>query len=228
MKHIAPYLALLLFTSGLGFAEQPGWWTDPATGFIDPEANHSVVQNYAPANLGQLKKVASRAKTYLDANLSGGAGSAVNAMIAEWTSNADNYSPINLGQLKRVAKPFYDRLNAAGYSTRNNLIARGYPSSWAYTTPWDPTTPTSENYLAANLGQLKMAFSFDLSGFDGNTDGLPDIWRNKYFPSGGTGSGASDDPDGDGQTNAQEVAAGTNPLVNDHPAVHLTFRVIVK
>jgi uncharacterized repeat protein (TIGR03803 family) len=51
-----------------------------------------------------------------------------------------------------------------------------------------------------------------LSDTDG--DSLPDIWETAYGldPSdAGSGSGAADDPDGDGRSNAQELAEGTHP-----------------
>jgi hypothetical protein len=44
---------------------------------------------------------------------------------------------------------------------------------------------------------------------DTDGDGLPDAWEKTYF--GKLTYGPNDDPDGDGYTNAQEYAAGTNP-----------------
>jgi hypothetical protein len=52
-----------------------------------------------------------------------------------------------------------------------------------------------------------------LIGDDSDNDGLPDAWERNFL--GTLGSGASDDPDGDGLTNAEELAAGTNPFVAD-------------
>jgi hypothetical protein len=46
---------------------------------------------------------------------------------------------------------------------------------------------------------------------DSDGDGLPDSWENQYF--GNLSQTASGDPDGDGRTNAQEYADGTNPTV---------------
>ena len=49
---------------------------------------------------------------------------------------------------------------------------------------------------------------------DGDGDGLPDAWEAQFGldPNSGTGdNGASGDPDGDGRTNAEELAEGTNP-----------------
>jgi len=50
------------------------------------------------------------------------------------------------------------------------------------------------------------------NGVDGNNDGLPDDWANA---NGISGSGAGADVDGDGLTNAQEIAAGTHPMNQD-------------
>gem|GEM_PF-2863255 len=52
-----------------------------------------------------------------------------------------------------------------------------------------------------------------LVGDDSDSDGLPDAWERNFI--GGLGFGADDDPDGDGLTNAEELAAGTNPKVAD-------------
>lgn len=155
------------------FAAPPEWWSQGDTRVIDET---SVADNYAPVNAGQLKLVAKKAMLHLNENLQGGAGSAIEAIVAQFEPRAgQNYSPeelaalreanyatINLGQLKAVAKPFYDRLIAAGYDTKQNLIDHGYPANWAHNYPWDPSTPAEENYAAANIGQLKVVFSFEV------------------------------------------------------------------
>jgi hypothetical protein len=147
-------------------AASPDWWNDPATRIIDPE---SVADNYAPANLGQLKHVARQAKAYFDARLLGGSGTAVPILVDGFVSGTTpdeieaNYAPLNIGQLKAVAKPFYDRLLELGYDTKAHLIAHGYPPDWAWDYPWNPGTPASENYAPANLGQLKLVFSFEIT-----------------------------------------------------------------
>jgi len=151
------------------YPPQPGWWTAGNTTIIS--ANTSI-NNTGVLNLGQLRNVAVQAQTYLNNILTtaGGAGAAVNATLTNITTGniSGNYSPANLGQLKYTAKPFYDRLMEFGYDTRANLIARGVASNWAFEYPWDPSTPIAENYAPADLGQLKMVFSFDLTS---NTSG---------------------------------------------------------
>ena len=162
---------------------QPEWWTEPDTRIIQPGR---ISDNYAAVTLGQLKHVAKQARDYLEISGNGGAGSVINALVESFETYDANdptqdpqkfYAPVNLGQLKAVAKPFYDRLESLDYNTKTNLILRGYPRDWPYDTPWDPNTPVEENYSMANLGQLKMVFSFDFSNnrfvdFDG--DLIPD------------------------------------------------------
>ena len=55
-----------------------------------------------------------------------------------------------------------------------------------------------------------------LTGLDGNANGLMDAWEIAMF--GNLNQSADADPDGDGLTNAQEQALGTNPLVANDPS----------
>jgi hypothetical protein len=214
------------YTACILHAAPPAWWSASETEIVDSESDED---NYAPANLGQLKHVAKQAQKYLNANLPWGAGEPVTLLIEGFEPRsgqgytqqqiddfiADNYSPINLGQLKAVAKPFYDRLRLMGYDTKANLIERGYPDTWEYAYPWDPATPVEDNYAPANLGQLKLVFSFDLAGvvldplFDSDENDLPDGWEHDVL--GGTGQNAASDPDGDGLSNLTEYLAGSDP-----------------
>lgn len=221
--------ACLLSTISL-YAAPPDWWSAPETEIIDSEAEE---ENYAPANLGQLKHVAKQTQAHFNELLPEGSGVTIASLTASFEPRPgqgytqqeiesfikDNYSPLNLGQLKAVAKPFYDRLLESGYDTRANLIARGYPSNWAYEYPWDPQTPVSENYAPANIGQLKLVFSFDLSRMnfdplaDTDSNGLPDWWQNEYFES--LGNHPASDPDEDGLSNLTEYLAGLDPNVTN-------------
>ncbi len=217
---------LLLPTTSVLFAASPQWWSDTETKIIDDEAD---AENFAPANLGQLKHVAKKAKAHLDKKLPGGSGAVIVNLVDSFEPRRDqgytqqqidefvavNYSPVNLGQLKAVAKPFYDRLLEIEYDTKANLISHGYPANWAYDYPWEPTTPVEENYAPANLGQLKLVFSFDLSQVNFNpledTDGtgLPDWWQQDNF--GNLGNDPAGDPDDDGLSNLTEYLAGLGP-----------------
>lgn len=206
-------------------AAPPFWWTDDQANTRILQQG-SVAENYAPANLGQLKWVASQAKKHFDVELApfGGAGSEIDALVASFTppgghteaTRAANYAPANLGQLKNVAKAFYDRLLFLGYDTRQNLIDHGL-TNWSHDYPWDPgaawnqvgPADKSPNYVPANLGQLKLVFCFDLG--DRNNDGLPDWWEDKYEIS----SGASGNSDTDGMSNFYEYWNQLNPTMYD-------------
>lgn len=194
MKPLLPLLCLkILIFPAILLPQGPDWWYeyDVVTG--------GPADDYAAANQGQLKHIAAMARLHLEAQLDGhgGAGSAIDVLVAGFVAQTDdNLSPINLGQLKAVAKPFYDRLLAVGIDTNNNLIDRGYPSGWDHYYPWDPATPVEENYAAANIGQLKMVFSFAIpDSYDPGTApadeyGIPDVWKLAHF--GTTDVGAYD------------------------------------
>jgi len=70
---------------------------------------------------------------------------------------------------------------------------------------------TGHDYLALKNALTRRPSPSDL---DSDEDGLPDEWERRYFPSLTATDGAGD-PDGDGLTNAQEWAAGTNPTKAD-------------
>jgi hypothetical protein len=206
---------LFLIAALVVFAEvsaaPPAWWSAPATQVVQ---TGSTASNYAPANLGQLKHFAAQAKKHLDLTLAsvGGAGPEINAIVGSFEPRQgqgytqaqidafkqQNYAPINLGQLKAVAKPFYQRLVALGYPAKSSLLARGgYDPSWTAPYPWNPDTDKAENYALANLGQLKMVFSFAIVDTDGDT--IPDVLDPDY------------DSDGDGDSNGLETLTGTDP-----------------
>jgi len=188
-KILLPGIAVTFILTVVAFGANPGWWSDSTNGTLFIDSN-STINNYAPLNIGQLKNMASKASTYLNNQLSlvGGAGANVTTMVGNFTTNGTlNYQAANLGQLKAVAKPIYDRLIAVGYNTTLNLQNQGYANTWTGVYPWDPSTPTSQNYVQANLGQAKMVFSFDLTNFtvsanlDANSDSYRDAWEIHYF-----------------------------------------------
>lgn len=214
------FVLVLLLTTALAEGAPPSWWTDDVAGTRIQNGGPS--DNYAPLNLGQLKWVAKQAKKHLDLELGpiGGAGPAIDTLVASFTPQASqspedqaearekNYAPANLGQLKAVAKPFYDRLIAAGFNTKQNLIDHG-AAGWSFDYPWNPATAVSANYAPANLGQLKWAFAFDLG--DRNSDGLPDWWAANY----GLLNGGAGNSDGDAFSNLYEFRNQLNPIQDD-------------
>jgi hypothetical protein len=176
--------------------------------------SQATLNDYAAANIGQVKNIATKAVAEMNAKLEGGAGSELNALVASWTQPPatgvvrNDYAAVNQGQLKAIAKKFYDRLAAAGYS--------GPPLSSGQTYPWTVTTSDDASYAVVNIGQVKRVFSFvpalanpDLVDTDG--DGMPDKWEIYYGLNPNSTSDASPDADGDGRTNLQEYLARTNP-----------------
>ncbi len=67
-----------------------------------------------------------------------------------------------------------------------------------------------DNYAPANLGQVKLVFSFDLTGFDTDLDGMPNAWEQVNFGD-PTAANPNDDAEGDGVSNLQEFQNGTDP-----------------
>ncbi len=102
------------------FASAPGWWSNSQPPVIAPNATPN---DYAAVNQGQVKNIAKAAVAEFDANLPGGAGDVLHALVDGWatpqltgTAATNDYAAINLGQLKAVATPFYARLIDIGYS----------------------------------------------------------------------------------------------------------------
>ncbi len=208
----------------------PDWWfsraviprKNPAT--TTPSwagGDYRTSEDYAVLNQGQLKALATAAYDELEANLSGGAGTAIAMLVKGWynldvngnlpapadrvpkTGVTSAYTAVNLGQLKNVAKPFYDRFIAAGFCP-------GYPWSYSALPP--------DDFALVNLGQAKNLFQFTL-GASLNEFGLPDWFEaalgtaDAVDRARGTNPGGPRDPnsddDGDGLSNAEEYAAGT-------------------
>jgi len=120
----------------------PNWWLQ---GLILVPGGPT--NDYAAANQGQLKWIAERAYLEMQARLTGGAGATVSNLVNTFQST-NNYQAVNLGQLKATAKPFYDRLGEIHGETNY---------------PWTATTADDNDFGAANVGQIKKAFSFEIS-----------------------------------------------------------------
>lgn len=78
----------------------------------------------------------------MEDGLSGGAGTGVISLVSGFVQS-NNYLSVNMGQVKTIAKPFYDRLGLS------------YP--WA-------DAPSTNDYGAVNVGQLKNIFAFPVHG----------------------------------------------------------------
>jgi len=133
------------------FAEGPSWWLE--RGIIESNAGFS---DFSVANQGQVKHIAQQAYLEFDEKL-GEASPAIYGLVSGF-STTDNYLVANLGQLKTVSTPFYDQL----YSLN---LTNTWPAGMTVGPyPWSGSTNLQGDYVAANIGQLKYLFSFDLLG----------------------------------------------------------------
>jgi hypothetical protein len=185
---IGVYAVLAVSTS----SAQPAWWTAQGV------TNTRPADDFAVANIGQMKSLAVAAIREIDARraLSGGAGSALTGLMFSWFEAPpsgvlrDDYAALNQGQLKAVAAQFYDYLGI--------------------TRPWSASSSDDDNYALVNLGQLKNVFSFSISSdVDSDSDGLLDSWETARF--GGLGMFGTGNEDGDALSNRAENLAGSNP-----------------
>ena len=232
---------LSMFVLGAGAAAQaaaPAWWVEQAV--LVPGAQSD---DYAVANIGQLKHIASKAAALMDARLPEGMGTDISTLVAGWSPSGsnpqrDDFALLNQGQLKTVAKKFYDRLNALGYRATNLPEGRLYP--WTYDIAND-----DDNYAVVNLGQLKYVFSFILINLkdpavsaadtdgdgisnadeaalgllstnrDRDNDGIFDGWEIAYGQNALSGDNALLDPDGDNLVNRMEFVLKRKPNLDD-------------
>lgn len=195
-RPVARDVAAAWLTAGLmlqtATAAAPDWWA--VRGVYKAGA---AADDYAVANVGQLKHIASRAAAEMNATLAGGAGDMVSNLVASWHESAsprDDYSALTAGQLKQVARMFYDRLAGRG-------AAAVYP--------WGSPLP-ADDHAIVNTGQVKRVFSFPV---DSNGNTLPDLWEMLMF--GHLGEALNTDFDGDGLSNLQEWSFGTSAKNQD-------------
>ena len=152
-------LALLLALTQFAKAGTPLWWATRGAVIT----NEVVLTNdFAAANLGQLKNMATAAAGEFQDRLAGGAGTGVLNMVNGFTQS-NNYAGVTLGQLKAVAQPFYERLAAAGWPC---LLPDGMSTNQLY--PWTGTG--AQDFAVGNLGQMKYVFSFNPITVDLDTD----------------------------------------------------------
>ena len=211
-------LAFLLLGSRIVWGQStpvyPPWWSNQAV------LNGNTPDDFAAANQGQAKNMARAAINELDNDLAQFGGSGLDALastVLSGTATLENdYAAINLGQLKSLAQPFYDRLLSLGYFG-SPLIITGTAPVVTGTYPWISASNPPDDFAAANLGQLKYLFSFDVMA-DANGNGIPDWWEQKYFPGQTFNGQPGIDPNGlvpwgGGQvTNLQAYQNGWNPL----------------
>lgn len=149
MKNTSTFFCALVFLLGIGagsrnlYAQAPAWWA--ARGILD---SGSQADDYRPANQGQVKFLAQQALAELEPH----ANEEIRLLVEGFSTNEFNGTPVNLGQLKNAARPFYDR-----------LIELGALSAY----PWTESTADDADYAIANIGQVKQAFSFEITYNEG-------------------------------------------------------------
>lgn len=189
---------MLCGAAALIFA-QPAWWA--ARGVIVPGKSPD---DFAVLNQGQLKNLARAARDELDAHLPGGAGQAINNLVESWSTadaQAANYAAVNAGQLKALGAQFHDRLAKVGFAN---------PGVY----PWTDGTAAADDFAPVNIGQAKSVFSFDVAA-DSDHDGIPDMWEVTHGMNPQNANDASLDGDHDGLSNLAEFQHLTNPNAAD-------------
>lgn len=182
----------------------PQWWSQnwpSGSGYKLLDSNLEA-NDYAVANIGQLKNAALRAYYYLDSTLPGGAGATVRQRVESFynlgtgmpivSSETSDFSVLNQGQLKYILAPFYDRLLESGYITWLMLRDQGAPN-WVEPYPWTDTASDDQNFSPVLIGQLKLAFGFVVASsyelemdpsVDIDGDLIDDQWADYYGLSG--------------------------------------------
>lgn len=208
-------------------AAPPAWWNNGTPPVIDPNA---TANNHGVANIGQAKWVAKNAletirsldaamAQRIEANLVGNG-----KPIASWNAPAtqaerdQQKSVLLVGQLKAIAAPFYAEIHGATPAwLTTELTANGTNTGSGYF-PWTETAVDDANRAAATIGQLKAVFGLHFTeSNDGDT--TPDFVQSYQSPS-------EQDSDGDGVSDAEEIAQGTNPNQKDAAAVGLMVQIL--
>ncbi|MEM1058373.1 MAG: LamG domain-containing protein [Verrucomicrobiota bacterium] len=191
-------------------ANYPDWWFEqdviaPKEGETSPyhwPEDYPSVIDHAAVNQGQLKWMARGARAHLEAVFSAAAGghpaevatitnssqwNSLTNLIQGWDAGGageTDYTVANQGQVKEVARHFYEVFELPEVAYHSDAVS-GWDASETY--PWSTENPQGLDYAAANQGQVKNLFAFDLSNWtpttggidplDTDGDGLPDSWE---------------------------------------------------
>jgi hypothetical protein len=138
------------------WSAQPTWWETRGVLTSGVPAN-----DFAAANLGQLKQIATKAYDEIQLKVQGGAGVELSTLVGSWRAPLpphvvrNDFAAVNIGQVKAIAKMFYDRLAlVAAY--------HGPPLALGQRYPWTEPTSDDDDFALANVGQVKFAFSFEV------------------------------------------------------------------
>jgi hypothetical protein len=205
----------------------PGWWTTYGV------LNGNPPNDFAAANIGQAKQLAVTAVYELDNDLAqfGGAGATLDNLAATLLANEsgtipqlNDFAAVNLGQLKTLSQPFYDRLLSLGYYGPPLSIVTGTGPATSGTYPWVISGLPANDFAAANIGQLKYLFSFDVNYSTYGTE-IPDWWLRLYGLPLTTSTTAYVPWSGDQVTYQQAFDEGLNPVNFYNPRFPSWFRV---
>jgi uncharacterized protein (DUF1800 family) len=177
------FVSLAVATSAQ--AQVPSWW---ATGDANatsnnvrkPIINGNSALDLGIATVGQAKFIAWQARLELDSKFSeiGGAGEGIKAATDKfWLNNSNDKAVIAIGQVKYLSKLYYDRLFQMGMiKVRNYLydddanaatppiLTTSVAGKPYEIYPWTAALGSDDSDSSpATLGQLKKAFSFDIS-----------------------------------------------------------------
>lgn len=175
-----------IFGSVAALPGQATWWSQtlaPMSGPVIPGG--STADDFAPATLGQLKNMAYAAYLHFDAEgfIDGTAeATALTNHISAFvnigtgapivTGSTNDFAPANIGQLKFIVMPFYDLMLSAtnDLNTTQMLVLNGGQAGWTEPLPWTASTSDDNDFAPVNLGQIKWAFSFDVTGLNNPVD----------------------------------------------------------
>jgi Protein of unknown function (DUF1800) len=204
LKSQAALLFISLTVATSAQAQVPSWWAKgdanaASNNVRKPIINGNSALDLGVATVGQAKFIAWQARLELDSKFPeiGGAGEGIKAATDKyWLNNSSDKAVIAIGQVKYLSKLYYDRLFQLGMiKTRNYLYDNdANPATPPILTtsvagnpneiyPWTAALGSDDSDSSpATLGQLKKAFSFEISvpliagslSADSDGDSIPD------------------------------------------------------
>lgn len=165
MKKRTIWLTLAILS--LPLTAQQSWW--PTT---DQDSTQDD-DNYATANLGQLKNMTLHAAEHFEDN-NVEIPAEIQNMLEAWldeNNQTNNHLEANLGQLKNISTPFWSTLIDLGQKQLSDI-------------PWTADPSDDDNTAIANIGQLKSAFNFTIESDDIDGDGIAnesDPYPNDFY-----------------------------------------------